>query len=150
MHNVKTTDRFRLRKSLRPAVVLGLWATLGVGAAPATASPLLDCLINPYRMVDLASPVPGVIAQLHALAEGAEPEVYEGETVLSLAELAEAVEAGRLVKMADLSSVGALDVVAASRLPEIFARAARVRGRGLQIAAPAVVWSAWVVLAAVL
>ena len=66
MHNVKTTDRFRLRKSQRPAVVLGLWATLGVGAVPATASPLLDCLINPYRMVDLASPVPGVIAQVHA------------------------------------------------------------------------------------
>jgi len=61
----------------------------------ASSAPLLDCLINPYRVVDLASPVPGVISKLHAntsdflqagdVAANLESSVEEATVVLARA-----------------------------------------------------------------
>lgn len=61
------TNRFWRRKRRLPAMVVGI-STLffDVGFAAAQEMPLLDCLINPYRVVDLASPVPGVVSELYA------------------------------------------------------------------------------------
>lgn len=39
---------------------------IDVGFVAAQEMPLLDCLINPYRVVDLASPVPGVVSEVYA------------------------------------------------------------------------------------
>lgn len=41
-------------------------ASFGAGSAVAEEMPLLDCLINPYRVVDLASSVPGVVSNVYA------------------------------------------------------------------------------------
>ncbi len=56
---------YRLDRSW-PTLVLSFWALFTVGTATAEESSLLDCLIQPNRVVDLASPVPGVISELLA------------------------------------------------------------------------------------
>ncbi len=59
---------------------------LGTLAMPATALaeplPAVDCVINPYRVVDLASPVPGVI---DALAVERSDPVVKGQVIAELA-----------------------------------------------------------------
>ena len=45
------------------AILLGL--CLSANAATAKALPALDCVVNPYQLVDLASSVPGVLHELH-------------------------------------------------------------------------------------
>ncbi len=45
------------------AILLGL--CLSANAATAKDLPALDCVVNPYQLVDLASSVPGVLHELH-------------------------------------------------------------------------------------
>lgn len=64
------TNRFWLRKGRTPAMVLGVSTLIGFGSGiqsvAAQEIPLLDCLINPYRVVDIASSVPGVVSHIYA------------------------------------------------------------------------------------
>ena len=75
-----------------------LFGAFWAGSVSAAGAPLLDCLVKPNRVVDLASSVPGVVSELHAergelLAAGAvaarlESSVEEATVVLAKARAA--------------------------------------------------------------